>query len=944
MILLAFAQTNQEPHRSFVGMSATKKQIRELRPYLIGDAKPNHEWDAFCPLHEDEKRSMSLNTETGEWYCFAGCGGGGVAGLIKQKENWLPPPSAASLNGHAHKSRNGNGQIEIVSNAHVSGWHSNLMSNGDRLEYLHGRGIDAPTIEQYIIGWDSSRHVYTIPVYGPKGELWNVRRYNPNPPINVPKIRSVTGMGSPRLYPLSILDGADDYIIIGEGEWDTLATIQRGFPMITRTASADTWKAEWSELFKGMRVYLAHDADHKGQTANQKVARALHRTAEIYTIKLPYPISEKHGKDLTDYWRDYTAVDFKELLAGAERYGPKKKNQDPEVVTVIDSYDANMVGEPVKIDVTIKGRREPGYTVPHTVNLSCTRDVGAKCNFCPLNAAGGEASFVIKPNNPRILALLDVNQNTVLQNIAAEFGVPGSKCSRLVLEATKHQAIEILLARPSLDSADGRKADSYKGIKITSVGRHDTLPNNTMQITGALYPDPRTQTNEFLAWEMERTETSVDHFEVTKEAIALMKIFQTRKRPLLKLRHISDQLAAHVTHIVGRPEMHALMDLTFHSALGFTFSHRFESRGWLDALIIGDTRTGKSEAAAGLVKHYGVGEIIGGEMASVAGIIGGAQQLSGKNDWMITWGAMPLNDRRLVVLDEASGLSHEDISNLSDVRGSGVARITKIVSEAAHARARMLWLSNPRNAKMSDFTYGVDAIRPLIGNNEDIARFDLAMSVSQGDVSASIINRPPKGGTLAYPSIACHTLILWVWTRQPDQIIWAGHTEQAILDAANDMGKRYVEDPPLIQAANIRLKIARVAVALAARLFSTDDSYQNVVVKPEHVTDAVEFMDRIYRMGTFGYAERSLERIAARDAAIENVDEIREFINQRPGLATFLRSQPKFRRQDLEEVLDISRQEANTVINTLWEARMVRKDLADLRIEPTLHKLLRELA
>lgn len=926
-------------------MTVTKGQIRKLRQYLIGDAKPNGEWDAFCPLHEDEKRSMSLNVETGEWYCFAGCGGGGVSGLIKKHSDWVPPPSAASLNGHAHKSRNGSsGKPETVSNAHVAGWQSSLLSNETRLEYLHGRGINTLTLERYDIGWDSGRHVYTIPVRGPEGELWNVRRYNPSPPINIPKIRSVTGMGSPKLYPLSILDEVEDYIIIGEGEWDTLATIQRGFPMITRTASADTWKPEWSELFKGMRVYLAHDADSKGVAANQKIARALHRIADVYTIKLPYPVSEKHGKDLTDFWREYTAEDFKELLEQAERYGPKKKSRDPETVSVIDSYDASMVGESVKIDVTIKGRREPGYTVPHTVNLSCTRDVGAKCNFCPLNAAGGEASYVIQPNNPRILALLDVNQNTVVQNIAGEYGVPGSKCTRLIVEATKHQAVEILLARPSLDSADGRKADSYKGIKITSVGRHDTLPNNTMQITGALYPDPRTQTNEFLAWEMERTETSVDHFEVTPEAIALMKVFQTSRRPLQKLRHISDQLSAHVTHIIGRPEMHALMDLTFHSVLGFTFSHRFESRGWLDTLIIGDTRTGKSEAAAGLVHHYGVGEIIGGEMASVAGIIGGAQQLSGKGDWMISWGAMPLNDRRLVVLDEASGLSHEDISSLSDVRGSGVARITKIVAEAAHARARMLWLSNPRNARMNDFTYGVDAIRPLIGNNEDIARFDLAMSVSQGDVPASIINRPPQGGTLKYSSIACHTLILWVWTRQPDQVVWAEHTEQTILDAANDMGGRYVEDPPLIQAANIRLKIARTAVSLAARLFSTDDSYQNVVVKPEHVVDAVAFIDRLYSMGTFGYAERSKERIADGEAAKKNVDEIREFITQRPGLSKFLRSQAKFRRQDLEEVIDISRQEANTVINTLWEARMVRKDLADLRIEQTLHQLLRELA
>jgi hypothetical protein len=244
---------------------------------------------------------------------------------------------------------------------------------------------------------------------------------------------------------------------------------------------------------------------------------------------------------------------------------------------------------------------------------------------------------------------------------------------------------------------------------------------------------------------------------------------------------------------------------------------------------------------------------------------------------------------------------------------------------------------------MSDFTYGVDAIRPLIGNNEDIARFDLAMSVALGDVPAELINRPPKIGIQTYSAEACHTLLLWVWTRNPDQILWAPGAEEMVLTCANEMGRRYVEDPPLIQAANIRLKIARVSAALAGRLFSTDTTYQNIVIKPEHVVDAVAFMDRLYSMGTFGYAERSKERIADARAAKDNVDDIRKYINDRPGLAKFLRSQAKFRRQDLEEVVDISRQEANTTINTLWEARMIRKDQADIRIEPTLHQLLREM-
>lgn len=914
-----------------------------LTPYLIGDRpRENGEQDMFCPLHEDSVRSASINPDLGSWFCFAGCGGGSIEGLIDMKPYWVPPPSGSAYSNGSHRSR---GKAETVNEAQISGWHSALMSNKDRLSYLtEHRMLEQTTLERYEIGWDSTRRVYTIPVRGPEDVLWNVRRYDPAPREGAPKIRSVTGMGSPpRLYPVSMFDQVTDSVIVGEGEWDTLLTIQHGYPCITRTAAADTWRSEWNPLFEGLTVYLAHDADAKGAVANRKVARALRRTARVMTVKLPYEFREKHGKDLSDFWADYDRERFEQMLSEAKAVRPDEENVEPEAISVLDSFDAARVGKPVRISVTIKGRREPGYTVPRKIHLQCSQDAGAKCNLCPLNSAAGDTVFEIAPENPRVLALLDVNQAAVMQNIAYEYGVPGGKCSRLTVEVDQHQAVEILLARPSLDQTDDSRADSYKNIKLTSVGRHDTLPNNTVDVIGALYAHPRTQVNEFLVWELERTQTSVDHFEITPEAVELMKIFRaTHGRPLKKLREISDELSLYVTHILGRPEMHALMDLTFHSALGFNFARRQESRGWLDSLIIGDTRTGKSEAAAGLVRHYGAGEIIGGEMASVAGIIGGAQQINGR-EWMITWGAIPLNDMRLVVIDEASGLSHEEIAAMSDVRASGLAKITKITAEATRARARLLWLSNPRNARMSDFTYGVDAIRPLIGNNEDIARFDLAMAVSLGDVAAEIINTPPDPGTLTYTSEACHAMVLWAWTRKPDQIVWANNSESTVLAAANEMGRRYVEDPPLVQAANIRLKIARVAVALAARLFSTDSTHENVLVRPEHVEDAVVFMDRLYSMGVFGYAERSRERISDAREAQQNVDDIREYLNDRPGLAKFLRNHAKFRRQDLEEILDVSREEANGTINALWEARMVRKEQADIRVEPTLHELLRGL-
>jgi len=46
----------------------------------------------------------------------------------------------------------------------------------------------------------------------------------------------------------------------------------------------------------------------------------------------------------------------------------------------------------------------------------------------------------------------------------------------------------------------------------------------------------------------------------------------------------------------------------------------------------------------------------------------------------------------------------------------------------------------------------------------------------------------------------------------------------------------------------------------------------------------------------------------------------------------------------LEEVLNVDRDRANSIINVLYNARMIRKEGgADNIVEPTLHGLLREV-
>jgi hypothetical protein len=439
-------------------------------------------------------------------------------------------------------------------------------------------------------------------------------------------------------------------------------------------------------------------------------------------------------------------------------------------------------------------------------------------------------------------------------------------------------------------------------------------------------------------------ETSLDKYTLDDDDIELMKRFRPRhgQRPLSKLAEIARDMSSHVTKIYGRPELHAAIDLVFHSALSFRFGGQLLERGWLELLVVGDTRTGKSETALKLSRHYGAGELVSCEAASFAGIVGGLQQY-GSKEWSVTWGAIPINDRRLVILDEIGGLQAEEIAAMSSVRSSGTAELTKIQSERTYARTRLIWLGNPRNGRMSDYTYGVQAISPLIGNPEDIARFDMAMSVVADEVPAHAINTVRTVGAMPYPDDLCNKLIRWGWSRKSDDIRWVEGAQDEVFVAANELGKRFIEDPPLVQAANILIKIARIAVAMAIRLFSSDENYERVLVRKEHVRDAVRFLERMYSMKNFGYAERSQEIIHDRREAEDHSAYIERYLEANANLAKFLRSTGSFRRPDVEEIMHIGREEANAIIATLWDRRMIRKEKGDIKVEPTLHRILREI-
>lgn len=861
-------------------------------------------------------------------------------------DEWVQSPNG---NGSAPSPTSGADPLPDM--GQVTAWCEDLLNNKDDAfdPFYQRRGLSPDSIQNHVLGWDSRRQVYTIPVFDAEDDLITVRFYNMGASSGR-KFWSIKGRGSAFLYPVGVLAEDPDTIIICEGELDALILQQAGYAAITRTGAAKVWNKAWNGKFKGKQVLLCHDCDDAGQAGNIVVGQSLARYADdIRVIRLPYPITKDHGNDVTDFWMERGGTsnrraqrEFRQLVQEAQPFNVdmlRPTEVDPTDAEAIDALDAELYGKPIRMELTVKGKARASYSLPRVVTFTCGRDAGPLCKKCPLNESAGEGLVEIERHDPVLLRMINSKTEDVDKMLLGIAGIP-MKCPKVTMAKT-FQAVETLFARPSVENSNGSRAD-FTMLKITSVGRHDTPSNCTVQVTGALHGNPRTQENEFQAWDVVQTRALEQRPTVDGKLYKLLSTFQHEGDPLIRLREVADDLSAHVTHIFGRPLLHAAMDLVWHSPLQFYFNGALLQRGWLELLVVGDTRTGKSEVATRLMEHYRAGESVNCEAASFAGVVGGAQQI--RNEWMLTWGAIPINDRRLVVLDEVSGLSVEEIGQMSSIRSSGVAAIEKVVQDRTPARTRLIWLGNPRDdITMANYTYGVYAIRPLIGRAEDIARFDMAMSLRADDIELDKVLRQRSKGRLKFSQEACAALVRWVWTRTPEEVIWTPGAEDLIIKKSIELGNSYNPDPPLILKADMRIKLARIAVAIAARLFSTETG-EEIIVTKAHVRAAAKFVDTLYSQSSFGYKQLSELDKADQAFASDQRGDVATFIDSNPELWRFFRLLPegRFYSRDLEEVLNLSREAANGIVNRLITSRMARKDRGGIMLTPEMQKLVKD--
>lgn len=859
---------------------------------------------AICPLHDDTNASFTVNVDTGAWYCH-GCGFGGH--IVEFIEHYYDVGRQVATFAENYWQKKG--KMPFPTMEQVEKAQAELKKRPSQLQELLDFGITEDFIDKMQWGWDDIRVI--IPVYSRTGALVNLRKYLPpsrriEGSTNV-KVCGVRGLNECRFYPYEAFNDLEEIYIV-EGEKDCAVARSQGLNAVTGTGGSNIPNEECA-LFSGKVVYLMTDSDPSGVRTAKKYYQQLKSIAkEIKWVTLPV-------KDFTDYWVTYKTTDVSEYVVPIEKLGVGNIDKTEESTSLVQSEFVENLNTWVRIEnMSVTGVDPKTYTVPCKLRVMC-RD--SKCTK-PCNIGSQRAPEIIDVDPRQLVQFVDSGDNVQDTYLRKIFG-----CKSVVAEPAEYVNIQKFLFQQSASFVDGLEDATFEhryGIYEYQESR--LTPTVKYDFEACRVTDPRTQQNFYVVRSAALAGSELEMLNTSNDTILRFKSIADSCTSAFDLINKHYDAWHGALGIDGRPDLFGAILLTFCSVTEIKWKQGL-LKGWLDTMVIGDTRTGKSQMAQRFVKTLNMGSYINGENARRTGVIGGVQKFG--DSWVITWGAIPMNDKGLLIIDESSGLSVEDIKELSATRSSGAVTINKIAKGEARARTRLIWLSNPRSGRnLEDFYWkGFGAFQEFIPVAEDQARYDLVLSAAREDVDVLEYEDDKEWPELTENDLKQYReLIKFAWTVNAEDITIPKETVATVRQVVKDLEEEY-GGGPLVVGVAVHEKLLRLSTAFAILCGSIDINSKRVIVESKHVLFAKEFIQFTFVKDSFDYAGYIKEYKRVRKDKEENTTFIRTQVAMYPALKVLLSSN-QFRGMQVQEILGIDKLEASKIISELLRRGLCR--------------------
>ena len=795
-------------------------------------------------------------------------------------------------------------------------------------------GISEKVIEELDIRTELGDEI-AFPVFM-YNKLVDVRSYRPHDRAN--KIRSKVGTTSGLIIPfdLWIDTPKNKWTILCAGEKDMAVTRSQGFNAITLTGGEKALPKLLS-VFKNRKVAICYDNDEAGIAGARALASYLFKVAaEVRVVTSFHKTCTEHGEDLTDYFTKYkkTKEDLQKCIIETPSFTLEEAKEEQlkrkPLITLLEASKPQYINRVVQSNVQVVATFEKAMPVPTTIYAKKINSSGdLKYNQM---AVGEERTWELSENTCQdVLKLIDNNfsEAQIRDNIRELLGISKQERDIKVEKPTKDTVYECNVT--DLFEATSRDIAT---IEFTAYVLKKRLESGKKYlITYKLVPHPyKGQQLTMIILDVEEACDSVSNFHITEEVKKNLNKFKNLEGTCKeKLNTLAEMAKAYIGYD-GYNTLIQAIDLSFHTVLEFNFGAFKNVRGYLDTLIVAESRVGKSSTAEALQRLYGLGAFtsLAGNSATIPGIIGGSTKVNG--NYQTRAGLIPMNHRGLVIFEELAKCNTNLVKELTDIRSSNQVRIARVSGTLTlPALVRMITLTNVKNTTnkikpINSYPNGVDILVELIGSPEDIARYDLMLVLGeQGNRTIDPFWEPIN----PFEPEAYQTRIRWIWSRTADQVIIDKEIGHYILEKCNELNQEY-DSHIKIFGTEAWKKVTRLAIAIAGYTVSTDETYEKIIITKEHVDTAIDYLISCYDNSTFKLKEYVTTERLYNTIDDDGVKLLQELYNQNPSIMIQLEKLNSTNKQNLMAATGLDSEMYNKFMQRLTQGLFITYEGYDI--------------